>query len=286
MRPRRIRAHAGGQDGFALLAVLWATMMLAIIVASLMTSGRTETLIARNRSRAAVAEATADAAINGAILRMLDADPTAQPPTDGRVWRTEFNGIPVRVSVQDEAGKIDLNHADAALLTGLLEVGGLPARDARATAARVQDWRRPRVPLRATPVGDAAFGDSGDDYGPRHGPFRTVAELLLVPGMDPLVFDRVADALTVVSGTPWVDPSYAGRDALLAVPDMTAVSVDRTLAARAASAPPGVAQGHAFTIAAAVDDAGVHVERQALIRLTGYAQTPIWIYSWERGTRP
>jgi hypothetical protein len=58
------------------------------------------------------------------------------------------------------------------------------------------------------------------------------------------------------------------------------------LAARAAAPPPGVAQGHAFTITAAVDEAGAPMTRQALIRLTGNARTPVWIYSWERTTRP
>jgi general secretion pathway protein K len=286
VRPRVIIARAGGQEGFALLAVLWASMMLAIIVASLMTSGRTETLIARNRSRAAATEATADAAINGAILQMLTTDRADQPPTDARVWRMVFGGIPVLVSVQDEAGKIDLNHADGALLTRLLEVGGLAGAQARALAARIEDWRRPRGPHRTAPVGDASFGDSGDGYGARHDPFPTVAELRLVPGMDPSVFDRIAPALTAVSGTAWVDPSYAGRDALLALPGMTPAAVNGMLAARAAAPPPGVAQGHAFTITAAVDEAGAPMTRQALIRLTGNARTPVWIYSWERTTRP
>jgi hypothetical protein len=104
--------------------------------------------------------------------------------------------------------------------------------------------------------------------------------------MDPLVFDRIAPSLTVVSGTAWLDPSYAGRDALLAVPGITPAAVAETLAARAAAPPPGVAQGHAFTITAAVDEAGMRMTRQAVIRLTGDVQTPVWIYSWERATRP
>jgi general secretion pathway protein K len=272
------------QRGFALLAVLWAAMMMAIIVASLLTSGRSEALIARSRTRAAALEATADAAINHTMLAMLDRDVTARPPTDGTPFAVVFGGVPVRVSVQDEAGKIDLNVATGALLTRLLEVGGLASADAQTMADRIQDWRDPSGLHRLNGAEESDYRDAG--YGPRRGPFPNVAELRLVLGMDAGVAARIAPSLTVTSGTPWVDPTYAGHDVLLALPGADEASVASTLAARATAGRPGVVMGHAFTITAAIDDSGTHMARQAVIRLTGDRAVPIWVYSWERVTGP
>src|SRR5271165_1352512 len=279
-------ANRDRQRGFALLAVLWAAMMMAIIVGSMMASSRSGTLIARARLNAAALSATADAAINGAIVRMFDPDPDRQPPTDGRHWSVTFDGIPVSLSVQDEAGKIDLNHANDALLSRLLEIGGLSPGQAGIMADRIREWRSPSASHLVSWARDTAYLDTDAGYGPRHAPFPSVSELLLLQGMDPQVFARIAPSLTVTSGTPWVDPAYAGRDALLALPGMDEAAVTRALAARRTAAPPGVAFGHAFTITAEIAAAGVRVVRRASIRLTGDTDRPVWIYSWERATGP
>jgi general secretion pathway protein K len=277
---------AGKQRGFALLMVLWAAMMLAIIVASILSIGRSEALIAHSRTHTAALEATEDAAINQVILNMLDRDAAAQPPTDGTAFADVFGGIQVRVKVQDEAGKIDLNMANGAVLTRLLQIGGLAADDAQAMADRIQDWREPGDLHRLGGAGESAYRDAGTGYGPRRGPFPNVAELQLVLGMDRRVFARIAPSLTVASGMPWIDPSYAGRDVLLALPGASEASVAVTLAARGTSAPPRVVIGHAFTITAAVIDHGLYMMKRAIIRLTGSRDVPVWVYSWDRVTEP
>jgi general secretion pathway protein K len=274
------------QRGFALVAVLWASMMLAIIVASLMSTGRTETLIARNRLRMAGVEASADAAMNDAILRMLSPDPLVQPPTDGSDVAVAFAGVPVRVSVLDEAGKIDLNVGDGALLTMLMRSVGVSDDQAQAMSDRIQDWRAPSSLHRLSGAGEGEYRDAGTEYGPRRGPFLSVQELRLVLGMDPALFDRIAPSLTVTSGTPWVDPAYSDRDVLLALANLDEGVVQERLAARARVKPPGVVLGHAFTITAQAEEAGVRVTKRAVIRLTGNAEHPLWIYSWDRVSGP
>jgi general secretion pathway protein K len=274
------------EKGFALLAVMWAAAMLAIIVASLLTIARTEAFVAHGKSRTADLEATADAAMNQAILTMLDQVAAARPRTDGVPFAIVFGGRTIRVSVQDEAGKIDLNMATGDLLTRILEVGGLAAGEARVMAARIQDWREPGDLHRLRGAGQAAYRDAGIRYAPRRGPFPNVAELQLVLGMDPAVFARIAPSLTVASGTPWVDPTYAAHDVLLALPGATEASVAAALAARRTAARPGVVVGHAYTITAETVDGDEHMVRRAVIRLTGGHDVPVWVYAWERWTGP
>jgi general secretion pathway protein K len=153
--------HADRQDGFALLAVLWAAVMLAIIVASLLSTGRTEALVAHGKSHVAELEAAADAAINRTILTMLDMDAAAHPPIDGTDFAEVFAGRTIRVSVQDESGKIDLNLATGELLTRLLQVAGLQVDDAQAMADRIQDWREHTDLHRFNGAGEAAYRDAG-----------------------------------------------------------------------------------------------------------------------------
>ena len=279
--------RASRQDGFALVAVLWAAMMLAIIIASLMTSARTETLIARNRLRTAAIEASLDAAMNEALLRMVNPDPLIEPPTDGTEFETQFAGIPVRLSVQDEAGKIDLNNGDGALLMLLLRAVGLPPTDAQALSERIQDWRQRGGALhRLEGAGEDQYRDAGLPYGPRRGPFQTIEELRLVLGMDPALFRRIAPSLSVVSGTPWVDPSYSGADVLMALSNLDEAMARQRLAARVAARPPGIVAGHAFTITAEAEANGVRMVKRAMVRLTGKPDRPYWIYSWDRIAAP
>ncbi|MBS0561864.1 MAG: general secretion pathway protein GspK [Proteobacteria bacterium] len=284
-------ARAGGegaveQRGFALVAVLWAGMMLAIIVASLMASARSEALIARNRLRTATLDATADAAINAAILRMLDPVPAQQPPADGSAFPVPFNGRTAEVRVTDEAGKVDLNKGDGALLTLLLRAAGLEPDAAKAMSDRIQDWRERSSLHRLAGAGEADYSDAGAPYGPRRGPFQTLDELRLVLGMTPQLFDRLAPSLTLATGTQWVEPDYAGHDVLMVLANMDETAVDEKLAARAAAPPPRVQPGHAYTIEAQVDEPGGRMTKRAVIRLTGNRAAPIAVYSWERVIAP
>src|SRR5436190_1368200 len=70
--------HSTREHGFALVTVLWSAMIFALIAASVLTTSRTETRLTRYRQQAAECDAVADAALNLAILRLLD--PAAPRP--------------------------------------------------------------------------------------------------------------------------------------------------------------------------------------------------------------
>jgi len=286
MRPTDACGSPDHERGFALVAVLWAGMMLAIIVASLMASARSEALIARNRLRAATLAATADAAINAAILRMLDPVPAQQPPVDGSAFAVPFNGRTAEVSVVDEAGKVDLNKSDGALLTLLLRAAGLDQDAAQAMSDRIQDWRERSALHRLAGAGEADYRDAGAAYAPRRGPFQTLDELRLVLGMTPQLYERLAPSLTLATGTQWVEPDYAGHDVLMVLANMDETAVEERLAARTTARPMAVQAGHAYTIEARVAEPGASMTRRAVIRLTGNRAAPIAVYSWERVTAP
>ena len=104
------------QRGIALIAVLWITMLLAVIAASFTSSVRTEVQLARNMVENAKAEALADGAVHRAVLGILEMEPERAWRTDGRPYRLDYGGGSVVVRVFDEDSKIDLNAAPAELL--------------------------------------------------------------------------------------------------------------------------------------------------------------------------
>jgi general secretion pathway protein K len=61
--------------GFALILVLWIAALLAVIAASLVSSGRTEARLARNLVENAKAEALADGAVQRTVMGLLALDP-------------------------------------------------------------------------------------------------------------------------------------------------------------------------------------------------------------------
>jgi general secretion pathway protein K len=271
---------APGQSGFALVAVLWAAMILAAIAASIISTGRTEARLSRTHYSVAQLEAAADAAIHITILRMLDPSPTGRPPLDATQFVIEFGGYRIAVSAQDEAGKINLNMAQPELLRQLLIAVGVETDAAHPLIDKILDWRE-------TGMGGRFNGDKGDDYReagyayrPRNGPVESIEELQLVMDMAPALFSRIAPSLTVYSQTPWVDPAFASADVLAALSRMGGLPVAAVLDMRNAGQTGSVMIGHTFTIAAAAETDQLRVEKTAVVRLTGFRNQPIAVYRW------
>jgi len=68
-----------GEDGFALITVLWAVLILATIAASIMATGRTESRLSRTHLDMAELDAVRRATI--ALFSGLDADALARRGT-------------------------------------------------------------------------------------------------------------------------------------------------------------------------------------------------------------
>jgi general secretion pathway protein K len=285
--------RASGRSGFALLSVLWALVILSIIAASLVGSTALSYRMEQNTLRQARGSALADAAISRAILALLDARAGARWRIDGATYEHRFAGARIRVAIQDELGKIDLNAADGSVLTRLLRSAGLDPDEAAALVAKILDWRETGLAHRLNGAKDPEYRAAGYEYGPRNGPFQSVGEVQLVMGMTPELFAKIRPALTVYSGRPLFDPATAPREALLALPDMDAANIEAALSAREdnAASPDGEAAtpssvppvaalaGRAFTIRAQVNESGVEVTREVVVRLTGKPAQPYWILS-------
>jgi general secretion pathway protein K len=187
------------EQGFALLIVLWSLGLLSVIIIGLAAIGRREVKLAENLRYAAMAEAAADGATHQAIVRLMSGE-WLPGPVPHVVY---VGGTVVTVLIEDTMHLVNPNNAPVPLLAALLREVGADPQSAQAIAAAITAYRD-QSGWDPTPDYVAA----GLPYGPARRDFRTVAELRLVVGMTPELYERLAPHLSVWK-LPMVVPNPA-----------------------------------------------------------------------------
>jgi general secretion pathway protein K len=270
-----------------LATVIWGIGLLSAIAVSLLWSGNVSYQLIRNVTAAAQLEATFEAAVDRAVLGLIDPRYDQRWRVDGVAQEFGFGGARIRVAIQDELGRIDLNHADEAVLIALFQSAGLGASAAGQLADEVLDWRDSTGLKRLNGAAAPDYRAAGFDYTPRNGPFQSVDELQLVMDMTPALFRRVEPAITVYSGHQFIDPQFAPPEALLAQPAMNADAATSYISARSSQTRAGVIdptiplRGRAFTIRADIDTATGPQSREVVVRITDNPYQPYWVLSWK-----
>lgn len=287
-RSRRSVA-AGARRGAALLLVLWLIALLTAVVGGFALIARTEYMQGRVLSHGVVADQAARAGLEYAMTRVVDLDQNRQWLPDGREYRWRFGEADIVVTIVDESGKVDINAADLDLMAALIQSVGMEREPARKVAAAIMDWRDPDTLTQAEGgAEDPDYSAAERPYGAKDAPFETVAELQLVLGMTPELFEKLAPHLTVYSGQGRPTEQYASAEVLQAL----GVDPVRALAERRRPRLPGetpslvgVGTGtYSIDSRARLRDGRVSVLR-AVVRagnsgLPGSAYTPL---RWEEG---
>jgi general secretion pathway protein K len=296
----------GKRRGIALIAVLWVLVLLALMAANFTRITRTETNLARNMVENAKAEALADAAVHRAVLGLLETDDRARWRIDGTAYLYEFGGGTVRIVVEDEGGKIDLNNGEIEHLQGLFQVLGVEDDRASALADAIADFRDEDDLRHLNGAEDSDYDAAGLSYGAKDDRFAVVAELRQVLGMTRELYDLAAPFLTVYSNRSSVNTATAPREVLLAAPDMTDSEVEDILATRgsgedeatavsvpSATTAPGeglltdstrVSAPVTLRAEAEVPGGAVFV-REAVVQLTSGGNPPFQVLAWRTGKR-
>jgi general secretion pathway protein K len=275
----------------AIVSTLWSLALLGAIALSLSFTGNISYRLAQNSFQVAHDVALTDAAVNRAVLALLDPRPDKRWPLNAAGKRFDFGGASLRIRIQDEMGKIDLNQTDGSTLTQLFQSAGLDAMATGALVDKVLDWRDSN-PLKRTNGAKAdEYRAAGYDYGPRNGPFQSVDELTLVMGMTHDLYKRVEPALTVYSGRQFVDPQFAAPEVLSALPALAAAyPIAAAQSQQLAGAMPfgsfgdsmTALKGRAFTIDAEIERPTRIARLHSAVRLIGNPTEPFWMLNWQR----
>ncbi len=298
------------QRGLALVTVLWVLMLLSLIAASFTRTVRTDINLTRNLIDNAKAEALADAGVFQAIAGLFAPVHQGGWRVDGTVYAWAYGGGEIRVSVQDEGGKIDLNAGQDVLLRILFQSLGLEDQESNALADAIVDFRDPDDLRRLNGAEDADYALAGLAHDAKDAPFRAVEELHQVLGMTPALYDRIAPSLTVYTGqrSPHLATAPpAVRDFLSAVSAAAfgqEFTTDTTVQEREPpppppstsllSAEPEIIREGRSTARSGVNIYTIHAEgriesgavfvREAVVRVTG-GKTPYRFLAWRQGRR-
>lgn len=295
---------AGNQRGLALIAVLWVTMLLAVIAASFTSSARTEGQLARNMVENAKAEALADGAVHRAVLGLLQFDPEGEGAwrADGTPYAMSYGEGDVTIRIYDEDAKVDLNAAPPELLRGLLLLVGVEEEAAQQLADRIVDYRDEDDQPQPDGAEDPDYEAAGRAEGALDRPLVTEAELLGVLGMTESLYRRLRPFVTVYSGAEGIDPTRASPDVLSAIPGMTPEIAEAIRAAGPDADPfeaiddevlfeievyfvPSREIMYRVLAEARTAGGGVFV-REAVIELTAQPERPFQVHAWRRGALP
>jgi general secretion pathway protein K len=261
-----------------IVATLWSLVLLAAIAISLAFSGNISYRLAQNSFQIAEENALADAAVNRAVLALLDPRITDRRLFNGIAQEFEFGGASFRVRIQDELGKIDLNQTDGSTLEQLFRSAGMEPLAAEALVDKILDWRDRSAFKRINGAKADEYRAAGYDYLPRNGPFQSVDELALVMGVTRELYKRIEPTLTVYSGRQFVDPLFATPEVLAAIPSLAparAAAIGTPMAGGFGS-PMSALRGRAFAIDIEMSRSAQVTRRHSVVRLTGNPAQPFW----------
>jgi general secretion pathway protein K len=227
----RVRKRAR-QKGFALVLVLWILSLLTIMAGSFALTMRREASIIEGIKNNAQAMSVAESGIAMAEMMMLIPDAAKRWRADSSVYQINFTNAKVRIQLLSEAGKIDLNTAEEALLQALMSQAPIDEDQQTRLVNAIIDWRDNDDLARTDGAEKKEYQDAGLSYQPRNKPFQSIEELQLVLGMNENIYNWLEDLITVYSGQPTVNLQLASPAVLRVMPDLDEAVKDEYMQAR------------------------------------------------------
>ena len=229
---RITKSNPRSQNGLALVVVLWMLVLLTLMASSYSTTMRTETRLTAHQVQTAQSRALAEAGVWLALDELLKPQLERSWSSNGNSQILEYGNGKIEVSIQDEAGKIDLNTARPELLQSLLQSTELNGNEGDLLLDAILDWRDKDNLRRASGAEDDDYRAAGLEHEAKDGPFNSIDELRLVLGMTEAVFQNIQPALTIHSHQAGVNPELAPKETLMALPGITMETVEQVLSER------------------------------------------------------
>ncbi len=238
------------QRGMVLVTVLWVVLIVSLLAFSLASSVRAELATTQgsfDSERAFfMAKGAAETVFYG-IVKNQDITQSSSVREEKGTFIFPFETGEVRVRLESDAGKINLNSAPDKLIEAMLDSLGLEQQQRNQVVDSILDWRdADDVPHPyGAEVRDYAAGNLASESSPqlpRNEAFQAVDELRLVKNMTPDIFygrlaidpatgryvrfPGVRDLVTVASGSEFININLAAPEVLSALPRITSELTD------------------------------------------------------------
>lgn len=209
----------GNEQGFALLVVIWAIGLIALIALVMITTSRSRLQASANLIGNAKAENLAEAGVGLARIALTrtlaDANTESMLAVGTGPVLCAFSSEAIAaISIEDEAGKVNLNLASTAMLSALFR--GFGASDAEAARLGRNVVEFTHVAIAPDGAGSVDVSQPGASP-PKHAPMTSPLELDQVVGMRRDLFEAVLPYVTVTSKRTGIEPRLASPILLAAL---------------------------------------------------------------------
>jgi general secretion pathway protein K len=295
------RSCGSREAGFILIIVISALGLLALVAANFAGITRSHIRAASATVQSAAAEQLADAGMHLAVLDLvtarLDAGQRRRFAINGAVSDCDAGGgTLLRISLQDEAGKVDLNAADERLLRALLSGSGISAGGGPAID-RILDFRDVDSVRRPDGAERAEYAAASRQQGPKNEPFAVIEELHQVLGFSAVDVALLRPHVTVYARERLIDPTVAsaeligilarGFSELATMPRKGgAIELESEPPDRLPAALAGAAGRRVFSVHAEGHVGRAVFVREAVVEVSGSRTKPFSFLRWHRGLAP
>lgn len=221
------------QRGVALILVLWILSILMLMAGSFTLTMRRESAAVTGIRAQAEAQAAAQAGIALVQAMLLHDDENKRWRVDGSIYEIHFAHSIMRIQIQSQAGKIDINSAPVSLLHHVLQFAPLDKQAQLNLENAILDWRDADDDTRPFGAEKEAYHRAKLHYAPRNKPFRSMEELQMVRGMTSDVLNWMQPLFTVyAAGQTEVEYAVASRKVLSVLPEIDVNLLDAYITSR------------------------------------------------------
>lgn len=208
----------GGEDGFILPAVVAVLLVVAAASAGAVKALQTRSSSTVDRTVGIKLQGIADGVTRLVAVSLVAQHARRLPglglPENGTPLACRMSqGVTVALSVQDQAGLIDINASPRPFLEDAFRVLGVPDSEAPALAAEIVDARDENEEPEPNGAEAPQYKARGLPFGPRNAPFDTVEEIGTLPSMTEATAARLRPFLTVYNAGGALDPTVTPGNA-------------------------------------------------------------------------
>lgn len=207
MKSRPTVKHAPRQeDGGAMIAALWLSLILALLAIGLISMSRNAVLETKTKTKLEAVWLKAESGISIAkynIAKRQNRWAPREAPYTARIAEDDD----LTVYITSPRGKLDINYASPALLSQIFTLLGYESERAVQMADRLADWRDEDSLTRLYGAERADYQLEGGKQGPANAPFRDVKSIGLVLGMTPQDVNCLTPFLTIYAQSPQIEPA-------------------------------------------------------------------------------
>jgi general secretion pathway protein K len=267
------------ESGIALITVLLMLALLTLLATAVEGLSVSHRRAVERFSQVAHDDVLADSALRLVLFELAGQKSNVDWAAPRRL---ELFHRTIEVTVEPEAGRIDLNTADPNVLFAFFVASGWAEEHAAAMVARIEDWKDADDIPRNAGAEIADYTAAGRSYGPRNGPFESVDELRQVLGGEDFR-PELLESLTVFSHLRIPQQSAAKAPVMSALSwaDKQRLGGHSWLTSDTSVAAPTSIVGEVLRVQACLPGSATPRCRLAIVRPTGRFEHPYQVFQWQ-----